>query len=183
MGNTKARRRAVVHPWGQYQDKVSFLLMQVACRPGIMVASSLDEEAAFPYFRTWRCFAAGAVPGLQNQWMAERSSVGSTPMHLRQLEYAEVPRRPEEPGGDFLYKNTFSVGRSCSSSRPIEKVFLFNVCCLLIAPDQCRTMVTGKSYFLMTASTRVRSVSVRDTSPFMGYSIPSWAYLLTPSLW
>ena len=131
MGSVKARRRAVVHPWGQYQDKVSFLLMQVAVRPGSVLARALDAGAAFPYFLGWRCFAAGAVPGLQNQWMAERSSVGSTPMHLRQLDSVKVPRRLRQSTGAFyclsgiclqgLRKNTFSRERSCSSSRPHRK--------------------------------------------------------------
>ena len=83
-----------------------------------MVACALDEEAAFPYFRTWRCFAAGAVPGLQNQWMAERSSVGSTPMHLRQLEFVEVPRRLRQPTGLFLSAFFLRAAAQDKSSGP-----------------------------------------------------------------
>ena len=95
--------KAVAYPWGQYQDKVSFLLMQVAGRPGIMESSSLDDAAVFPYFFGWRCFAAGAVPGLQNQWMAERSSVGSTPMHLRHKKFSKPPQGVSACGGSCFF--------------------------------------------------------------------------------
>ena len=88
MGLVKAQRRVECTLGVCYQDKVSFLLMQGeaggAAKREVGLRSILDAPAAFPYLFLWRCFAAGAVPGLQNQWMAERSSVGSTPMHLRQ---------------------------------------------------------------------------------------------------
>ena len=38
-----------------------------------------------------RCFVTGVAPGLQNQWTAEMSLVGSTPMRLRQVESQKVP--------------------------------------------------------------------------------------------
>lgn len=36
------------------------------------------------YARARRRFVTGVAPGLQNQWMAVRSSAGSTPVRLRQ---------------------------------------------------------------------------------------------------
>ena len=127
MGNTKARRRAVVHPWGQYQDKVSFLLMQVAGRPGSATACALDAGAAFPYFCKWRCFAAGAVPGLQNQWMAERSSVGSTPIYLRQLDTQKSPVGCKSLQGTFLVRCLFfdSLKKRFSSVAVYQKILVY----------------------------------------------------------
>ena len=49
----------------------------------------------------WRRIVTGVAPGLQNQWTAVRSSVGSTPIRLRQHHVPLHPLRLKRPAGFF----------------------------------------------------------------------------------
>ena len=49
----------------------------------------------------WRRIVTGVAPGLQNQWTAVRSSVGSTPIRLRQHHVPLYPLRLKRPAGFF----------------------------------------------------------------------------------
>lgn len=49
----------------------------------------------------WRRIVTGVAPGLQNQWTAVRSSVGSTPIRLRQHHVPLPPATTEKACGLF----------------------------------------------------------------------------------
>ena len=101
-GGPRGRRFGI--PWQAVRGAGGRQRRAGRCASPARRTGGLDGTAAFPYFFWWRCFAAGAVPGLQNQWMAERSSVGSTPMHLRQLDSVHVPRRLRQAAGDCCFR-------------------------------------------------------------------------------
>ena len=80
------------------------------CR--ILQTANLDAWAGMPYSYKRSRLVTGVAPGLQNQWQAERSAVGSTPMRLRHSTSNIAPISPIKTCGALLLSSLLLPTRS-----------------------------------------------------------------------